>query len=129
MKPFFLLLSCFLLLSISACRETALEDFSGPEITILSPTAQATFSSGTNIFLNVRLSDVDELHNYSFHVRNQKNEEAVFTYDGHEHGQEALLEQTFSLTVSEETELRLDVWAEDHNGNADSLSVPFRLIP
>jgi hypothetical protein len=129
MKPFFLLLSCLTLLLISACRETALEDIGGPEITVLSPTAQATFSSGTTISLQVRLSDEDELHNYSFHVRDQQNEETVFSYDGHEHGQEALLEQTFSLTVAKETALRLDVWAEDHNGNADSLSVPFRLTP
>ena len=118
-----------LCLAMLACREPAFEDLEAPQITIQSPTAQTVFESGEDIPLQILIEENDQLHEFQIVVVTQEGQIPVFNVSNHSHLQRLQINQSFSLTVMEETPLELEVLAMDHHGNQDSTRILFQLVP
>ncbi|MEM7657989.1 MAG: hypothetical protein AAF399_17825 [Bacteroidota bacterium] len=128
MKPYLFGIFCCCL-ALLACREQAIEDVEAPQITIQSPTAQTIFESGEDIPLAILIEENDQLHEYQVVVLTEEGQTPVFNVSDHSHLQRLEINQSFSLTVMEETSLILEVEASDHHGNQNVASTRFQLIP
>lgn len=112
----------------SSCNTA--EENTAPEITILSPTSnEGDFLSNEPITLNVIVTDDDELHEVSVSVVRNHDAAQVYSSNEHTHATEYLFLEDTSFNTSEASNFTLTVNASDHDGEEESKSEVFRVIP
>ncbi len=125
----FWLLVIPVLLSPGCTPDKPLEDEQAPVIQWLAPSAGAVFSSRDSISVSVSFTENTELHETSIWVWEMPGEKPVTNFRQHTHATELEMRNKFFYPVGEETELRIEVFASDHNGNETTDIRTIRLLP
>lgn len=117
-------------MSLISCEQQGpMEDLEPPRIEVLAPTAQATMNSRDSVQIHVKFTENTQLHDLDVWVWKLPERDYVANFLYHEHLATKEIQEAFWYPVSDSTELELEVYASDHNGNADSLRVNFWLLP
>jgi len=121
---FFILTVC---LGLLACNDKAGTTL--PEISILSPVDSEEFNSGDSVRVHVMVTHDDDLHHVELTLINTSLGVDVWDTLIHENAQSFMFDQKWLAEVTDHTDMRLRVVAEDHNENMASDSVHFHLMP
>ena len=111
-----------LMVLLSCSKNTAEFDTEAPSITIVSPTAEASFSAGENIPIQIDLQENNELHEFSAVVRGENVDTAFTVLSGHLHSRNTEVTESFQLPIENAT-YTLTVKASDHDNNLASETI------
>lgn len=113
----------------TACQKD--DDDIAPSVSISSPSVGAAYVGGQPILIAGNITDNESLH--EFYILITKNDgadtllnESISIHDETNH----TFAETFTApAVTDTTDVRLDVSAEDHDGNIGSRAFSFKIVP
>lgn len=103
-----------LLLAITGFK---LKDDSGVQITILTPTENASVKMGDTVFISANVSSDNALHDVSIKVKTADNLLTLYSENIHTHGNQLNINNNYIQTIKYKTELVLEISTRDHGGN------------
>lgn len=102
-----------------SCELEAKKDTEAPKITIFKPANKAEFEKGDTVFIEIQVTDNDEMHEVEVHIHRKSTNEEVFHLERHAHSKEVNI-NTYWVVPNDlglDEKFELEVEAEDDAGN------------
>ncbi|MBK6929636.1 MAG: hypothetical protein IPH12_01790 [Saprospirales bacterium] len=116
------------LASVNACKKDG--SINSATIEILSPTAGQMFNAGEEAPIKATLTGKEQLHGWKVELRKKTDGTLLFTKEMHTHDLILVIDETWTNTLTEHTDLVLEVFAQiDHDGTLTSKTVEFHAHP
>ncbi len=99
-------------------------------IEIISPREGQQFHSGEQVPIRANITSSATLHGWAIEIRKKSDGQVLFVEDAHDHKKSFTLEKSWKNTMTEHTDLILEVFAQiDHDGKKTSRRVTFHAHP
>lgn len=126
MKIKYFAILMMVMLGVVSCKK---KDEEGPAITFNSPVSTQTLVNGETMSISVSVSDNEGLHMATVSLINTSASDTVlWTMGGHTHDNPAVISGTYMIDVPLNSELELEVEAEDETGNVTSDHLHFHIM-
>lgn len=117
-------LLAFIALTISCSKEN---DTEAPQISIISPLATDVYVVGDTINIQVQITENDELHHIEADMFRNVTQK-VWSRNAHSHEKIYNINDAYIVQEADtQSTFKLQVLADDHNGNANTVSVEFEI--
>lgn len=109
---------------ISCSKEN---DTEAPVITIESPTVSSTYIPGDTILIKVKITENDELHHIEADLY-KNNTVRIWSRSAHSHAKVYDINDAYIVKETDaNSTFKLEVVADDHNGNEAYKSIEFQI--
>jgi len=85
-------------------------------VAFLSPTEGGVYNENDTLWIQVNLKSQEDLHDFSFEIKNLTNGTTDFSYSGHTHGNEINSKLPYIPIVNADSDMELWVRNKDHDG-------------
>jgi hypothetical protein len=127
MKKIFNILIIAFVLSATLVSCSKENDAEAPVINIISPTISETFVPGDTIFIKINITENDELHHIDADLY-RNNTTKVWSRSAHSHAKVYNIDDAYIVKETDaNSTFKLEVMADDHNGNQASTSIEFQI--
>jgi hypothetical protein len=110
---------------MSACHDHDEDDSDKPVVTISTPTANASYTSGSDVKISGKVTDAS-LHELKIIVTQVSDGKELFKSEPTVHDLTSYdINETWKPSVSADTDVKLTVTAEDHSSNKTEVTVNF----
>lgn len=123
MKKYIIISTLFFVFAfMTACSE---KSHGHPEVQITSPTSGQQIDHGDTLTITAVVTHTDALHEYDVRVIRVSDRAELYSFEDHTHETQLNISRQWVNDVTEMTDLRVIVRANDHAGNAGADSVDF----
>lgn len=134
MKKFIMLLlpaiALFSLVALNACKKDDHDHGNEATIEITSPTEGQQFHNGETVTIKATLTGKETLHGWKIEIRKKSDGTVLFSDDDHDHATTLTVEKTWVNTMTDHTDLIVEVFAQvDHDGAMSSKTVNIHAHP
>jgi hypothetical protein len=128
MKNIFLLL--VIASSFMACKEDEAASIHShePSVSFISPQQGASYKESDTLWIKLKITSEDDLHEYLIQVRDIVENKMVYTYEGHSHGKSVDVNLFMIPNVNQNANMELIVTTLDHNSNKSVKRVSFKVL-
>lgn len=114
----------------NACHKHDSVNEGDVSIEIISPREGQQFRRGEQVPIRAKITSPATLHGWAIEIRKKSNGQILFVEDSHDHKKSFTLEKSWENTMTERTDLILEVFAQiDHDGKKTSKQVTFYALP
>lgn len=128
-NTFFTLLAVIIIFVACEPDPVELTDTTKPTFQIDAPSTNEQYLSDEPVPIKVELRDDNELASYKVLVRNLVTDELVFIVSETTEDDDVEIDDSFVVSVAEETDFQLEIEIEDAAGNETSESRVFQILP
>jgi hypothetical protein len=118
------------LMTPASCHKHDSVDAGDVTIEIIAPREGQQFHSGEQVPIRAQISSTATLHGWAVEIRKKSGGQVLFAEDSHDHKKSFTLELSWKNTLTEHTDLILEVFAQiDHDGKKTSKQLTFHAHP
>ncbi len=129
-SPFAVVVLLGLGMVYGACHEHDAVSEDEVTIEITSPQEGQPFRAGEEVPIRAKITSSGLLHGWAIEIRRSSDGKVLFAEDAHDHKKSFTLEKRWKNTLTERTDLTLEVSAQiDHGGKKTSKTLNFNISP